>query len=778
MNMNTYALAAGLLLSLLLSSCQSGNPSMPQEKATIAIIPQPQEVTPGEGYWLLDGQSTLYVEDADSAWRQLAAFAGETLRKHTGLALPNAAAATASLRIEHNPAILAPEGYGLAVDDNGIIITASQPAGAFYGLQTLLQLLPATVYDAKASKPNHWWVPKVSIKDAPRFAWRGMHLDVARHYFDVATIKQYIDMLAIHKQNYFHWHLTDDQGWRIEIKQYPKLTDIAAWRRETLIGHYNDQPQRFDGKRYGGYYTQEEVREIVRYAAERYVTVVPEIEMPGHAQAAIAAYPELACTPGPFEPATKWGVFEDVFCPKEETFVFLENVLSEVMALFPSPYIHIGGDECPKVRWEASDFCQQLMRREGLKDEMELQSYFIRRIEKYLNANGRKLIGWDEILEGGLAPNATVMSWRGIEGGIAAARSGHQVIMSPTSHCYFDYYQAEHPDEPLAIGGLLPLEKVYSYEPVPAELSETEARYILGAQGNVWTEYIPTTEKLQYMVWPRASAMAEVGWTARERRNYADFAGRLWIHMERLRSNGVKPADHLNQVKADVQAGDGKGVRARLFTDAPGNTIRYTLDGRTPDAQSPVYETPILLEGEVELNALPFMGDQVSGRAVALSYRAHLASGKAIQLAHMPNEKYTGNGPGSVVNGVLGSDQRYGDAEWLGFDQTNFAADIDLGSSTAINELKFRFYDAPGQWIYLPKMIRVSVSEDGKQFTAAGSLRQLPASEGNICRVPLPVQGAKGRYVRVEVDRLGKIPAGQSGAGHEAWLFIDEIEIR
>lgn len=422
------------------------------------------------------------------------------------------------------------EGYRLQVRRRGVEIHANQPVGLFYGVQSLLQLFPVSFFSGELTGAIN--INGIQVVDEPRFSYRGMHLDVCRHMFPVSFIKEYIDLLAMYKFNTFHWHLTEDQGWRLEIKQYPKLTEIGAFRDSTIMGHAGVRPEVYDGKPYGGFYTQDEVREIVQYASDRMITIIPEIELPGHSLAALAAYPELACTEGPFQVATTWGVFEDIYCPKEETFTFLENVLTEVMELFPGTYIHIGGDEAPKKRWEESAFCQNLMKKEGLKDEHELQSYFIQRIETFLNSHGRKLIGWDEILEGGLSPNATVMSWRGTEGGIAAAQQGHDAIMTPGSHCYFDHYQADPETQPLAIGGFTPLEKVYGYEPVPEELSAEEAQHILGAQANVWTEYITTPEQVEYMVLPRMAALAEVNWSQPTNKNYEDFQTRMTYHFD------------------------------------------------------------------------------------------------------------------------------------------------------------------------------------------------------------------------------------------------------
>jgi len=430
------------------------------------------------------------------------------------------------------------EAYTLEVTQTGVDIRARTPRGVFYGVQTLRQLLPIAIEKDTLNEGAEWSIPFITIKDAPRFGWRGLHLDVGRHFFDVTFVKKFIDTMALYKFNVFHWHLTEDQGWRIQIKQYPKLTRVGAKRTQTPIPASRQQG---DGVPYEGHYTQKQIREVVEYAAARYITVVPEIEMPGHALAALASYPKLGCVGEGYEVRTSWGIAEDVFCAgKEETFTFLENVLTEVLDLFPSEFIHIGGDECPKVRWENCPHCQARIEAEGLADEYELQSYFIRRIERFLNEHGRRLIGWDEILEGGLAPNATVMSWRGSAGGIDAANAGHDVVMSPTTHCYFDYYQSEnHASEPPAIGGYLPLETVYEFNPIPEDIAPDKAHHVLGGQGNIWTEYIPTTDQLEYMAYPRALALAEAVWSYPQQRDFADFRPRLTEHLGRLDALGV-----------------------------------------------------------------------------------------------------------------------------------------------------------------------------------------------------------------------------------------------
>jgi hexosaminidase len=411
------------------------------------------------------------------------------------------------------------ESYRLVVAPDGFKINASAPAGAFYGLQSLRQLIAAKTADG---------IPCLTIHDQPRYRWRGIMLDCCRHFFSVDFIKRFIDLLASYKFNVLHWHLTEDQGWRIEIKKYPKLGEIAAWRTNA------------DGTRYGGYYTQDQIREIVAHAASRHVTVVPEIELPGHALAALSAYPELSCTGGPFATSDKWGVFEDVCCAgKESVFTFLQDVLTEVLDLFPSPFIHIGGDECPKTRWQSCPDCQARIKAEGLADEHELQSYFVKRIDRFLTQHGRRLIGWDEILEGGLAANAAVMAWRNPQGAIAAARAGHDVVMSPVTHCYLDYYQSKSPNQPKAIGGYLPIETVYAFDPTPTDLADEHTPRILGGQGNIWTEYMPTEQQVNYMTWPRALALSEALWSAKDQKDWKDFTRRLPAQLERLKSLGV-----------------------------------------------------------------------------------------------------------------------------------------------------------------------------------------------------------------------------------------------
>jgi hexosaminidase len=504
----------------------------------VNIVPRPVALTMHSGSFSFDNNTVIIANTSAS---HEAGMLNLYLKKLYGITLtvknkmPQKTASAIVLQLKNSSD--RKDAYDLEADSNKITISSSGNEGLFYGLQTLLQILPA---DKSLLSERTFQIPQLSIKDYPRFQYRGMHLDVGRHFFDVDFVKKYIDYLAFHKFNSFHWHLTDDQGWRIQIKKYPLLTSVGGFRNGTIIGHYPGTGN--DSLHYGGFYTQQQIKEMVKYAQDRFITIIPEIEMPGHASAAIAAYPQLSCFPDEstkISPKTPWagsrdgkqvqqtwGVFDDVFNPSEYTFKFLENVLDEVMALFPSKYIHIGGDECPKTNWKRSSFCQQLIKNKNLKDEHGLQSYFIQRIEKYLNSKGRNIIGWDEILEGGLAPNATVMSWRGEQGGIAAAQQKHDVIMTPGTYCYFDHSQTKN-DDSLTIGGYLPLETVYNYEPVAKELNADEIKYILGAQANVWTEYIKNTSKVEYMVFPRMSALSEVLWSPKENKDWNKFSSRL-----------------------------------------------------------------------------------------------------------------------------------------------------------------------------------------------------------------------------------------------------------
>ena len=575
---------AGLLLCLcnLAASAQATN-----------IIPKPRSVENGSGSFSLTKDTRIVARD--SASRRSAEILNDALQRFAGFKLKVTKKADANAIIFLGQPIdvvsneLATERYVLEITSDRINI-GGLPAGQFYAIQTVIQLLPP----ARADRID---LPSMKVIDGPRFQYRGMHLDVARHFMPVDFVKKFIDLMSQYKFNYFHWHLTDDQGWRIPIKKYPKLTEIGSTRPET-VKERNLTPYIGDGIPHGGFYTREQIKDVVEYAKERHITVVPEIELPGHASAALAAYPQFGCKPDyKFKVQTTWGIFKEVYCPTDETFEFLEDVLDETIKLFPdSPYIHVGGDEVLKDHWKESAFVQELKQKENLKDEHEVQSYFVRRIEKFINSKGKKIIGWDEILEGGLAPNATVMSWRGMKGGIEAAKSKHDVIMTPTDYVYLDYGQGDPAYEPLNIGSYVPLEKVYSFDPVPKELTADEAKYIIGGQANIWTEYMQTPSQVEYMAFPRMLALSEVLWSKPEDKDYADFQRRLVFNLPRLAAQNVnyrmpEPGGLHNVIT------DSEKVSVEL-TPPAGSRILYTIDGTTPGETSPAYEKPI----EISLN--------------------------------------------------------------------------------------------------------------------------------------------------------------------------------
>lgn len=658
--------------------------------------------------------------------------------------------------------LLPSEWYSLQVASDHIVLSATDEAGLYRGSRTLVQLLE----EGKATAS----ISCLSIADAPRFAWRGMHLDVVRHFFPVPFVKKYIDLLARYKMNSFHWHLTDDQGWRIEIKKYPKLTEVGGWRKGSQVGPYGRQE--FDSIPYGGFYTQDEIREVVAYAAARHINVVPEIEMPGHAMAALAAYPELGCTGGPYEVQRGWGVFDDVFCAgNDSVFTVLEDVLTEVMGLFPSPYIHIGGDECPKERWKTCPKCQGRMKAEGLKDEHELQSYFIQRIEKFVNSKGRKIIGWDEILEGGLAPNAAVMSWRGNEGGVAAAQSGHNAVMTPGGYCYFDHYQGDPANEPLAIGGYTTVQKVYSYEPVPAELNAEEAKYILGAQGNVWTEYILTPEQVEYMAVPRMPALAEVLWSPKEKRDEAGFIKRLENEFPRLDAMHVNYAKSLYEVQFKLEQGSVPGTIKIELRTAVAGTIGYTDTDTTGVFK---YDAPFAITGPGQTITAGLYEEHGNfPKASSRTFHFNLATARPITLSEQPDEQYNNGGAFTLVDGITAQEKRV-NTEWLGW-RKGVSITVDLGSVQQIGHIGIGALNETHSWIQLPKEVAFSVSSDGKKFVPYGIAKSMDGPGRNEFRIDKP---GKARYVRIDVQHIGNIPEGFAGAGNPAWLFLDEIDVR
>jgi len=728
--------------------------------AQINILPTPSTLTELDGVFIKN-ENVITVEKGAFAQEEFLFLQNQFAHQGVDLKESNQAA---DIKF-HWLKMLLPEAYNLEISDQ-ITIESSSAKGRFYAMLSLLQLVIST--------PKGLLIKKLNIEDAPKFSWRGLHLDVSRHFFSVEEVKRFLDLMALYKFNTFHWHLTDDQGWRIEIKQYPKLTTIGGFRDSTLIGHYTDTPRRFDRTRYGGFYTQEQIKEVVEYASQLHINVVPEIEMPGHSRAALAAYPELSCTGEKLGVPGLWGVFEDIYCCNEETITFLQNVLEEVLELFPSEYIHIGGDEAPKIRWNESEDCKKIMEDNDLEDAHELQSYFIKRMDSFLTERGRKLIGWDEILEGGLSPNAAVMSWRGEEGGIAAAKQGHYVVMSPTTYCYFDYYQSSHESEPLAIGGFLPLEKVYQFDPIPEELNKSEAKYVLGGQANVWTEYIPTFEQVEYMVYPRAIALIQSLWC----QNKPDYEEFLDVYLEKhenfLGKRNVNFSKSVHIPKLQIERVD-QGVAYSWHAIQAGQTYAFSnilgnVVGGTQTLSNG--ESVILKRGTLEQHlALSFGLDR------HLNYTVHRSNalGADVELLTKPHPKYNNNGGLNLVDGIQGSERWKGD-QWLGFNEEEIEFVVNLDSISSIERVKIGFLNQNGSWIYLPRFFEVHASKDGEKWEKI--TKHTVQETDKIVRPELVFEEAvSAKYIRFFVKPLKEIPQGKGGAGNTPWTFIDEIQI-
>jgi hexosaminidase len=676
---------------------------------------------------------------------------------------------------------LGAEGYTLDVTRENLHVRANADAGQLYAVQTLFQLLPESVFGVKPAPDIRWTIPCLRVQDRPRFPWRGMHLDVSRHFLPKEFIKNLLDLLATHKMNTFHWHLTDDQGWRIEIKKYPRLTQVGAWRADREGIHWNlREPQRAgEQATYGGYYTQAEIREIVQYARQRNITILPEIEMPAHTTAALAAYPQFSCTGGPFLVTTGalWPI-SDIFCAgNDSTFAFLQDVLSEVFDLFPGTYVHIGGDEADKSNWKKCPKCQTRMKQAGLTDENQLQSYFIKRIEKFVLSKNRRLIGWDEILDGGLAPEATVMSWRGMEGGLAAARQGHDVVMTPGSHCYFNSYQGRPEFEPPAGGGYLTLGKVYSFEPVPDSLTVQQAAHILGGQACLWTEFIADPPQAEYMILPRLAAMAEVLWSPKDRRDQEHFFSRIESQLHRYQAAGYTYAKSLYSVSmSSVLDTVRRQVRVSLANESGNAPIRYTLDGNTPTVKSLKYTGPFVAERSLEIQAVSVRNDQLLSAPTTHHITLHKAVARPV-TAKFPYHKYTGGDAFALTNGMLGT-KSYDDGNWQGYEQNDLDATIDLGNVTTVSRVTAHFLQDHHSWIFGPTVVQYEVSEDGKRFSSVGTFEvPIPtaAQEVSILKISQELPAVKARFIRVFAKNLGVCPAWHAGRGGKAWLFVDEI---
>ncbi|HCY74612.1 MAG TPA: beta-N-acetylhexosaminidase [Ignavibacteriales bacterium] len=753
--MKIYTILLFYVLTILYSFELFAQPS------EINIIPAPKSIMVNEGAFNLNASTKIYYEKKA---QPIADYLKKILTQSTGF---DFAVSEWNNLVDVNSIIISltnsenqfgKEGYTLVVNTNNVMIEAAELNGLFYGVQSLRQLLPPEIESTSKAEKVIWRIPGVVILDAPEFSWRGLNLDCCRHFMNKEFIKRYIDLLAYHKFNVLHWHLTEDQAWRIEIKKYPELTKKGAFRT------YDD------GSVYGGFYTQEDVKEVVDYAASRFINVVPEIEMPGHSTAAISCYPEISCTGGPFDVGTLWGIYHDIYCAgNEKTFEFLENVINEVVDLFPGRYIHVGGDEAPKDRWKECPKCQQRIKDEGLADEHELQSYFIKRMEKFINSKGKKIVGWDEILEGGLAPEATVQSWRGLRGAIDAAKQGHDVIVSPTSNCYFDYSV-----------DVTDMQKVYLFDPVPQELTAAERKHVLGSEANMWSEYAPQ-ELIDDRLFPRMLALSEVVWTYPTERNFEEFRQRVQRHYDRLDVLGInygletKPFEikklfnppsnefevNVTQLQKDLQMNIGSFNRELLINQESEDEYGFTV---------PVSE---IIKLSFERNKKPVGKNFIHG------FTFNKATRKKVSLTYPFSEKYTAGGIEALTDGLRGSDSfRGGDKSWQGYQGTDFEAIVDLEKTQVINKISVGFFQASSSWVIFPEYVEYYTSEDGIDYTNVGrvdvksSLRNPDWVQNDIF---INLQPSSARYVKIFAKNLDKLPPWHPEAGGKPWLMIDEI---
>ncbi len=750
----------------------------------LALIPQPAKMVLGESSFKFKKSTRLVVESVDQ--KLIAVQFAELFEKASGWKLDivvggDEGSNQVYFRTEQ---MMEPEAYSLEVSKKRIEIKAAKPAGFFYAVQTLRQLLPAEVEDSQKQEKVDWLVPVISISDHPQFKWRGYMLDVSRHFFTKDEVLRMIDHLAIHKINTFHLHLVDDQGWRIEIKKYPKLTEVGAWRVDREDQHWNSRAKQEPGEKatYGGFYTQDDIKEMVAYAQSRFITIVPEIEMPAHVTSALAAYPQFSCKGGPFTvlPGGVWPI-TDIYCAgKDSTFLFLEDVLTEVIALFPSKYIHIGGDEATKTEWEKCPDCKKRVKKEGLKDVFELQSYFIKRIEKFINSKGRVLLGWDEILEGGLPAEATVMSWRGFQGGIDAANQGHDVVMTPTSDCYIDYYQGPMDQEPPGIGGYLPLSKVYGFNPIPKELNAEAAKHILGGQANLWTEYVPNLNHAEYMTFPRIAALAEALWSPKEVRGWEGFSHRIQIFMKRYDLMGINYSKSAYKVSAKSELNiEKKQLEVSLKSELAGLEIHYTIDGSEPTNLSPIYSDPISLDKTATVQAITFSHGIPSEKSMSQTFNINKATIKPVKYLVPFSEYYKGSGEYTLVNGIRGS-TNHADGEWQAWAATNMEVVIDLQQATEISKISVGSLRNVGSWIFFPKKVEFYISSDGVKFQKIGEVINEvdPLSgENQLKDFAASFNPVTASFVKVVAQNLGKCPKGHAGEGKAAWMFIDEISV-
>lgn len=754
----SYYLSSTLMAFALFFSCQ---------QAYAEITPKPHHIAFTEGQFELTQETEISFNHPDA--KPVAEYLAEFLRPPTGYLLP----VTKQTHSQRNvitlhlvDSALAEEQYRLAVSAHSIKISAQTPTGLFWAVQSLRQLLPAEIESRMPINQASWAVPQVTINDQPRFKYRGMHLDVSRHFFDVDFVKRYIDWLAMHKFNVFQWHLTDDQGWRIAIDAYPKLTEIGATRPHTVVGHTYDYQPLFDQQPVSGFYTQAQIKEVIAYAQARHIEVIPEIDIPGHTSALLAAYPELSCHQQPVKVQPQFGIFEDVLCPREDVFAFLNTVYKEVAELFPSQYIHIGGDEVIKKQWLASPFVKQLMREHQLSTPEQVQSYFIKRVANIVQAQGKTVIGWDEILEGGVAEGAVVMSWRGTQGGIAAAKLGHQVVMSPYQYIYFDAYQSRNLDEPKAIHGLSTLKNVYHYEPQPSHLSPEQQELIIGAQGALWTEYIKTPRHAEYMVFPRLSALAETLWSAKADKSWSEYSQqRLPKLMQRYQKMHINAATSAYKptISSTIK---GEQLQVSMRTDIEGTEIYYTLDGSEPTLTSLRYQQPIIISERTRVRARSFakpLGQLVGDAQLTLA--PHLALGKKISFSYPPAE----GSATKLQDGQFAYDQFYSVNDYAIFYDSDLEAVIDLDSPTLVERVEIGYNSGRHRQLHPPTSIKVWGSNDNKNWQPLAHIQHPPGPMSILSFAATRVRYLKVSAINSKQSQDIQIP--------KLPLYIDEIAV-
>ncbi|MCL3781078.1 beta-N-acetylhexosaminidase [Prolixibacteraceae bacterium JC049] len=778
MQKKTAGLILFLAVLLSVTSCQKHKQFKEDE---VILIPQPQKVELGTSSFTFSKKTTFICdkEFAPIAQQLIAKFkvAGNFTPtiKNTGETTKNSVVFQLNKQLQN-------EAYTLSVSEEQIIVEAAKYAGFFNAVQTIRQLLPEQIESTTYAKNVDWWIPTIQISDNPRFKWRGFMQDVSRHFMPKKYILSLIDYLSLHKINKLHLHLVDDQGWRIEIKKYPKLTEVGAWRVDHEDKAWDGRPKQKPGEKatYGGFYTQDDLKEMIAYAQARNITIIPEIEMPAHTTCSLAAYPEYSCSGGPFTVPTGglWPI-TDIYCAgNDATFTFLEDILTEVMALFPSQYIHIGGDEATKTEWEKCPKCRKRVRTEKLKNVEELQSYFIKRIEKFINSKGRTLIGWDEILEGGLAPQATVMSWRGYKGGIEAAEQGHDVVMTPGSPCYFDHYQGAMDQEPEAWGGFNPISKVYQFDPVHKSMSAEAAKHVLGGQANLWTEKVPGPKHAMYMSFPRIAALAEAVWTEKANKDWNRFSTNIRKFLQRYDIMGISYARSAFNVTAKTKLNiEKKQLAVSLTSELGDDPIHYTVDGSTPTEQSPRYSAPIILKKPTTIKAATFANGKQMGKVLTQNFNIHKATVKPVEQKIAVSPKYKGQGALTLVNSIRGS-KNLADGEWQAWSGKNMEAIVDLQHKLKVNKVTVGALQSAGSWVFLPTKVTIMASTDGMLYQKLGTVKHdvAPLAKGIIINdFVLDQINKEIRYLKVIAHNMGKCPKDHNGAGSDAWIFLDEI---